>query len=640
MTTVTTQRVLTRLGIGLFSVIGAFLIGAIVAQEHLVGRDDNYKIFFPERIAIQAGAVYKELQKPITDGEFSFPCSQRSRQFLADLISAHENMDQERALRRLNQLWSAAASTMNPACSSFPYVLSYAYKAKDTAPSVTGEPLVLMKSLLSQNINWDAPIFCLYVKSGEKHFLVGKLHTHCLGSHPIEHLKIDQKQILDRLTPLLSIAENRKFRLPKGKRIDHNLSLDLDIQVKLDHFLENLETQNGGINAKYIDFTKNLHTAAIVILDADSSKLLAAACLGEDCNTQEQKKLGLFAAASIEVPPASTAKLLFALAIADLYPNVSGVLPLELKTSGQLDNQVSKRNEWWEKQAICDSDRTSSCRVPLAAATWASEIGWNKNCGTAPSAECGRSSLFSSLGIPEFNPSTGRLLLNYSKAGASIDKANLTRPLMRWAEYEALRNGKRTRESAAKVPRTSLVVQSVIGAGNNRVSALGLAQLSAAIYQADSKGVIYEPTIFDTQPVVLSSTKKISPRVVMLGMQKAVQPAEKKWVGDGTARSAFIGAFGKDCPGDCPVYAKTGTVSMQDPVFAGTTLLTALVRSEAFDNTLTRANNPPRKNLAIGVIFRPKKPGGPHYASNLGMRLVKNYMNDYKYDNATSNPRP
>jgi hypothetical protein len=183
-------------------------------------------------------------------------------------------------------------------------------------------------------------------------------------------------------------------------------------------------------------------------------------------------------------------------------------------------------------------------------------------------------------------------------------------------------------------------VQSVIGAGNNRVSALGLAQLSAAIYQADSRGVIYEPTIFDTQPVVLSSTKKISPRVVMLGMQKAVQPAEKQWIGDGTARSAFIGAFGKDCPGDCPVYAKTGTVSMQDPVFAGTTLLTVLVRSEALDNALTRANNPHRKNLAIGVIFRPKKPGGPHYASNLGMRLVKNYMNDYEYGNATPNPRP
>jgi hypothetical protein len=640
MTKVTTQRVLMRLGIGLLSIVVALVIGAIAAKEQIETRESGSKIFFPQRIAVQAGAVYQALHKPIADETVPFPCDSRYRQFLADLIAANETLNEEDALRRLHQLWNAAASAEKPTCSTFPYVLSTAYKAKATSPNASGDISILMKSLLAQNINWNSSIFCLYVKIDEKNYLAGKPNMQCLGSHPSAHPNADQRRIIEKLAPLITVIENRKFRLPKGKRIDKTLSLDLNLQLLLDSFLENLNVQDHDARAKRIDFLKNLRTAAVVILDADSSKLLAAACIGADCNTKDQKHLGLFAAASVEAPPASTAKLLFALAIADQNQGASEILPLELKTSGQLDNNVSKRNEWWEKQAICDGDKPSNCAVPLATASWASDIGWNKNCRIKPSSACGRSSLFSPLGIPEFNPVLGRLLVHYSRDGASIDVDNLKKPVLRWADYEAIRNGKKIAESNEKLPPTSLVVQSVIGAGNNRVSALGLAQLSAAIYQAHSTGVIYETTVFDTQMTVLSSTKKTSPTVVLHGMQKAVQPAEKKWTGDGTARAAFIGAFGMDCPKHCPVYAKTGTVSTQDSVFAGTTLLTAIVKSESFDKTLLKTSNPSRKNLAIGVIFRPKTPGGPHYASNLGMQFVKHYIHGQKYEDDTPSPRP
>ena len=105
-------------------------------------------------------------------------------------------------------------------------------------------------------------------------------------------------------------------------------------------------------------------------------------------------------------------------------------------------------------------------------------------------------------------------------------------------------------------------------------------------------------------------------------MQKAAMPSERNWVGAGTAHSAFLNTFGIACSSECPVFAKTGTVSQQDKVFAGTTLFTAIV---IYDDLSKLVGSELRKqpNIAIGVISKAKHKGGEHYASKLGMQLIR-----------------
>jgi hypothetical protein len=637
MTEVTTKRIITRLGTGLFSILIVLILGAIISNQNIDSTHNLQKTFLPERVTKQTVSVYEALLTPISESKQLFPCSERSKLYLTDLISAYEGINYENSVRRLNQTWEATVLAKNSSCTSFPFVLNTAYKTKSEIKNGNTEPETFIKSMLAQNISWNASVFCMYANINQNKYLIGKPNAQCLGANPSVRPNDDQQLVINRLAPILRIAENRRFRLPEGSRLDRSLGLDFELQVTLDKYLQNLDSISFNSKSDQLKFAKNLRTAAIVILDADTSKLVAVACLGEDCNKKEQANLGLFAGTSIEAPPASTAKLLYALSIAELSKDTADLLPLEIKTSGQLDHQVSKRNEWWEKQVICDDKKTSVCKIPITAANWASDLGLNINCEPNPSLKCGRSSLFSSLGIPEFNPALGRLLVNYSKQGPTLDKNNLTKTFLKWNDYEALRRGELSNHSASNAERTSLVVQSVIGAGNNRVTALGLAQLSAGIYQAATKGVIYNPTIFDSDPVILTnSVNKTSPKIVLKGMQKVIQPAEKKWVGDGTARAAFVRSFGFDCSNDCPLYAKTGTVSTQDSVYAGTTLLTAIVRTDDLSVNLLGLNSSKKKNLALGIIFRPKKPGGPHYASNLGMGIIKAYVKNNRYENNPS----
>lgn len=627
MQAVTTKRVITRLGFGLLSVLIALIIGSVIANKNMDTVNTPLKTFLPERVVQQAVAIYQALLVPIADTQFLFPCSERSKLYLIDLISANEGINSEKSERRLNQIWEATVLVKKSSCTTFPFAVTTAYKTKSAIESENVEPETFIKSMLAQNISWNTSVFCIYAKINQGKYLIGKPNPQCLGSKPGTRPNAEQQSIIERLAPILNIAENRRFRLSQGMRLDNTLALDFKLQVTLDKYLQNLDNSEGSSKSSLLKFKNNLRTASVVILDADTSELLAVACLGEDCNKKELRNLGLFAGTGIEAPPASTAKLLYALSIAELNQDAVKILPLEIKTSGQLDNQVSKRNEWWEKQAICDSDKIFNCKIPIGAVNWASNLGWNNNCGIKPSMKCGRSSLFTSLGIPEFNPTLGRLLVNYSKQGPSLDKENLSKSFLRWDEYEALRNGQGTPNSALSNDRTSLVVQSVIGAGNNRTTALGLAQLSAGIYQADSNGIIFDPTIFENDTAIIYKSKNMeAPKIVLQGMQKVIQPAEKKWVGDGTARAAFVRAFAKECPSDCPLYAKTGTVSTQDSAYAGTTLLTAVVRTDLLSTKVLGLDTFRKRNLALGVIFRPQKPGGPHYASNLGMGIIKEYI--------------
>jgi hypothetical protein len=115
-------------------------------------------------------------------------------------------------------------------------------------------------------------------------------------------------------------------------------------------------------------------------------------------------------------------------------------------------------------------------------------------------------------------------------------------------------------------------------------------------------------------------------------MTKVMTPAEAGWPGDGTAHPAFRASFGRSCPADCPLEGKTGTVSMRDPRYAGTTTFMGLIDVPRLQQLLGSqaagfADLPPA--LALGVIvFSPDRadPARGHGASQLAMRLVRDLV--------------
>jgi cell division protein FtsI/penicillin-binding protein 2 len=148
--------------------------------------------------------------------------------------------------------------------------------------------------------------------------------------------------------------------------------------------------------------------------------------------------------------------------------------------------------------------------------------------------------------------------------------------------------------------------------------------MGSGIYQASTSGSINPPTIFKKQ--ISKSNTEISQSTatsVLKGMQKVVMSSEKGWIGDGTANGAFTRVFGKSCGDNCPIFAKTGTVSYQDKVYGGTTLFTGIVLTNELRQLKDPESKGNKRNLAIGVICKAKNKNTEHLASKLGMLAIK-----------------
>jgi hypothetical protein len=116
---------------------------------------------------------------------------------------------------------------------------------------------------------------------------------------------------------------------------------------------------------------------------------------------------------------------------------------------------------------------------------------------------------------------------------------------------------------------------------------------------------------------------------VMGGMRKAVEPAEAGWQGAGTISAAFTREMKKPCTGECGVWGKTGTVSQQDPGFAGTSLFSGLVNTRELSSWRgdLAAEKTPLRVLSIGVIAIPEKGAPPlHAASHVAMAAVNQIL--------------
>ena len=209
---------------------------------------------------------------------------------------------------------------------------------------------------------------------------------------------------------------------------------------------------------------------------------------------------------------------------------------------------------------------------------------------------------------------------------------------MSWKDYERLRRNKSLTSRKIEFINSSNVIQSVLGAGDNRVSALGIAALASQISQVASNNKPILPSIIkhkgtNKYPRIGIKNKKFSKlyvdsaKNVILGMQKTLLKEENNWLGNGTAYNSFKAIFNKGCDYDCPIKGKTGTVNFNDENYIGTTLFTGLVNSKKMQEYLFKNISINLPNLAIGVIvFGDNEISDVHYASHLFMSLVKDII--------------
>lgn len=617
------HRILTRFNSAIFSILLILFI-AVSANSFLKKYEfDSNGIFIPTSLISQTKIGIEAIEKNnFDDSQKTFPCGEKQHLILSEYISEKTLYPIDQSRFYVTALWNYIdKKNVGLSCKTFPLIIkkSFAVWAQKKDNKLENIDRVI-KENYSESLSWEKTNLCIYADDKSGKYLAHGSHNRC------KHLNLDYTENTDarnfvrkELRPIIALAKNHGTYLDEKSFL--NLTIDSDLQYKIN---EILNCQNKNCKKDIDSIIEQTEFATVVILDANNNQILASGCYGERCNDRENKYLGILKGTNIEVPPASTAKLLFSLAISQQNPSGSKELSFQIKTSGQLDQYVKKRNEWWEKIVICDRDKYRVCKVPEKTTLYATTLGWNRNCNNKPNIECGASNILYPLGINKFSPRSGRLLVQSQKNGPHIKNQNLLGPYLNWDTYDDIRAGKKVSYSKNLLEKSSLAIQSVIGAGDNRTTSLGLAMLSAGIYQSATTGYVSQTKLFFTKNDDTYELPKTISLAVLNGMQKVVMPTEKGWVGDGTASHAFKYAFGKYCKEECPIFAKTGTVSMQDRVFSGTTLFTGVALNKKI-NSKPRASS---KNIAIGVICKSKQKNSEHLASKLGMLIIREMENN------------
>jgi hypothetical protein len=215
----------------------------------------------------------------------------------------------------------------------------------------------------------------------------------------------------------------------------------------------------------------------------------------------------------------------------------------------------------------------------------------------------------------------GRLAIKPRAAGVEM---------IPWPLYDEIRQGKKPAQGGAAYTETSRAVQAVIGAGDSRISAMGLAVMPMQLWRISQNKPpllpsVTTPRAASTKLKPMSNSFSRAATTVLGGMRKAVEPAEKGWVGAGTISPAFRAEMKKNCDGACGVWGKTGTVSRRDPGFAGTTLFSGLVDTREFSKWRGDTERPPSPHrvLSLGVIAIPDNANSStHAASVIAMAAV------------------
>ncbi len=630
-----TNRIHIRFLNGVMAIAALLILGFITQNFKKQFEIDANGVFVPVSIIEQSEIIYQALQVEAPEHSVNFPCGDRIQRILSEKISVEEHISIEKASNKLTYLWSAYANSGNGySCKNFPEIVDAGYLLKKSLQQGSKISLKTQaRQLYSQNLIWNSQIYCVYGKDESGKFLLYGKSAKCdAASISPSQNTAERINLRDFISPILSLSRNRAVN-SKSSEISHqSITLDPKLQL-IFQGLENCGATNAQCSTEITSLLKDVDYATFTLMDASNREVLASGCYGSVCKNESKFISSAMAGMSIESPPASTEKLLYAYAIAKENKSLHKELALQIKTSGELDGQVSKRNEWWERQAICNPKTTSApCGIPNEVIGFAKSIGWEQNCSTAPNLLCGNSNLLSALGLLDFSPTSGRVLVDADKKGFYINEQLLKRPYLPWLEYEAIRSGRSAAKNYKSLESTSLAIQSVIGAGNNRTTSLGLTMLSSGIYQSASLGKITEASLFKKNGEKTSETMSSSSaaQAVLAGMQKVMTPAEPGWTGDGTASGAFKFAFGKFCDSNCPMYGKTGTVSFKDKNHSGGTLFTGIIKENELRKFIGKDKSGNGRILALGVICQPKKSNTGHHASKLGLLITKEIVSQEK----------
>lgn len=476
-------------------------------------------------------------------------------------------------------------------------------------------------SALSEQVSWSRQIPCTYFRSNNVYGLMMGNSIRCSRhrNQTQQHALANSGSFRTMVNVSKDYLRNAPPRVVQAMNgADHLLTLDAQLQDMMDRWANCLDRKPC---SKGPQLNIARHVSAVV-LDAKTGDILAALCWGGACDRPQMKQLSHLGALLVEAPPASTAKLLHAMVLAQNPQIDKLMLQRQIKTSGQNDALVTKRNEWWEKQAICEGNNNKPCRHPIDVNAIAQQFKWNQNCGEA-AIFCGRWGLIensNALVIPG--------LLGHIHPTSTPQKAI---SLLPWADYDNIRQGKKKSDGSVNYMNTALSIQSVIGAGDTRTSALGLANLSLQISRLASGQSIHPPTLIRPwSPSNEGSTPaplKAASQVVLGGMRKVLEPIEAGWKDPGTVANTLQRIFAKACTSECGLWAKTGTVSQQDPNFSGTSLYTSLIdvnQLRAWRNNEEISKSHEGRKLAVGFIVIPLKGvKSSHMASELGIQFAK-----------------
>jgi hypothetical protein len=548
------------------------------------------------------------------DAKFVLDCDQRDRSILQIRMMQNLRIDHVQVKKILNRIESNAQTPR--ACTVWVAnigILADALSIQNTLRP----PKPLAKTLgeaLTERVSWTTRAPCLYFNRGKSLGLAYGTPLKCtrgsdqLVSHDYQ-IATGIRNAVHWSKGLMANGEAPSLR--KIAPEDMVLTLDNTTQNVLDIWGKCLTHQTC---SRSIAIPALKHVS-IVVLDSDSGDILATLCWSGPC--EKHKELGNLGALLIETPPASTIKMLHALALADSGNVDPLMLQRQIKTSGQIG--AAKHNEWWEKQAICDG-KSGDCLHIARVKALAQKFALGTDC-ELNDLQCGRQTLVEHAESPAFSGFVGKI-----KISNSFSKSN---EMMDWHSYDQIRQHKQIAPKSKIYVNTLLAVQSVIGAGDSRSSALGIANMASQIARLSNgqgaiKPALIRPVNNASSGVLPSPSERRAAATVLGGMRKVLEPTETGWVGAGTVSAAFERNFKGPCVGDCGVWAKTGTVGVADKGFAGVTLVATVINVPQLHRWRYKVEAAPQgRKLALGVVVYPQSSSGSvNIASEIAMQLA------------------
>lgn len=670
MTSSFTKRLI--LSLGLFLLMGLVMLAAVIAAQR--DRLDDLALsqsdeFVPLRLVHVRETVTRELitilatrQPPAPDqvGAPSQGCPVRGVRILKDRLQLSDGQFDLLLQRSQTQLGGELG------CRRFLETLDWV--SRQSSLLTISDPSLRHRAIASastERVSWVSLPPCLMAKgnSGEWITLAGA-RGRCPTGGSVYEVSKETRDIGQWIYRRAVVSESVDGRATVPKLLE--ISIDPAAQRVLESLsrcMSSQSTASRDCGVREVALGRQVGSFAITVINQSTGAVAAMVCSGTLCGQSGLQGSESLAPLLAQSPPASTAKLFVALALA---AGNSGVMPetlaLQIKTSGQVDDAQSKRNEWWERSMVCDLEshrrrrplvkssgpsaplEAHLCGMPTSTESVAGRLGFNEGCESPGAVSCGRINLGTQGAvIPGF-------LGRFQPQGTETDTRYLD-----WSSYESIRSG------AVPPPRapfdlvylrSSRAVQSVIGAGDARISSLGLAHLAGQVVGLGRGEATNQPWLVRERskgPPTLPAARSIgatgasglgrSAVQVIDGMARVMRPAEPRWQGQGTAYPAVSAQWGTDaCRLGCPLWGKTGTVGKADKVFGGTTTFAAAFHWRSLAQQLSSTGLTPvpasTEGLwSVGIIAIPSRPlstAAGHSASQLGLITIDRLIRQSK----------